>query len=115
MKSIIVRAILIATLTGPLVTFLNTVVLSRVNHRYEPPLTQEEMGQWEKLPAAEMQMKLQQRQVPVSKLEWLSVAIHYGYFWRQLAVTSVIPTIGVFLACLCLGRWHRVGTTGASS
>jgi hypothetical protein len=115
MKSLLARAIVIAILTGPLVTFLNTVILSRVNHRYEPPLTQEEMRQWEKLPTAEMEMKLQQRQVPVSKLEWLSVAIRYGYFRRRLAVTGIIPTVGVFLPCFCLGCWQQRGVKGYSA
>jgi hypothetical protein len=114
MKSLIARAILIALLTGPIVTFLNTVIWSHVNHRYEPPLTQDEMKQWEKLPAAEMEMKLQQRRVPISKLGWLSVSIRYGYFWKRLAATSIIPTIGVFLACLYLSRSPQRGMRGNS-
>jgi hypothetical protein len=108
-KSPLAKTILIAILTGPLVAFLNTVILSHVNHRYEPPLTQDEMKQWEKLPVTEMKMKLLQREVPFSKLEWLSVSVRYGYFWKQLGVASIIPTMGIFLACLCFGRWERQG------
>lgn len=114
MKTLILRSLIIAILIGPALTLLNSVLWTHVHSKYDPPISQSEIQQWKKLTAGEMELKFIQREVPFSKVQWLSESIHYSYFWRDLAKTSCIPTAGVFFACFWAGRMERHSRTVAS-
>lgn len=107
MRSRLAKALILALLAGPLFTFVNEIIWTHGAVKYDPPISQSEIEQLKRLPMAEMETKLAQRRVSLSRKQWLADSVGYSYFWKGLAESSLIPAIGVFLACLALSFWER--------
>jgi hypothetical protein len=108
------KSVVIALLFGPLSTFADKLVWIHNSVKYDPPISQSEMEQWRKLPATEMETRFAQRRISLSRMQWLADSVGYLYFWKWLAKSSFVPTIGIFCACLVLGLWNRPDGRGLS-
>ena len=103
MKQFLLKAIVIAILFGSVTGFLDSFIWIGNSHKFDPPLSTIEAQQLARLPVAEMQVELRQREVQLTRMGWLADAIRYPYFWKGVAQKSVIPTFAIFLACVGLG------------
>lgn len=106
MKRLLLMSLL-ALVFGPLIAFVDSVAWLQVATRYEPPLSQEEMSQWERGSVSELKAELAKREVPYTKKQWLADSVGQRFFWAQLAKRSVVPSLAVFLACLCASLFER--------
>lgn len=111
MKRLLLMSLLLALVFGPLIAFVDSVAWLRVTTRYEPPLSQEEMQQWEQGSVSELKARLAHREVPYTKTQWLADSIGHRFFWTNLAKRSVVPSLVVFLACLCASAFDRAATS----
>jgi hypothetical protein len=75
--------------------------------KYEPPISEAEWRQLSELPAAKLGPILEGRQVRLTRIQWLCDSIGYSYFWKSQAKNSLVPTLGVFFACICVGGLER--------
>lgn len=107
MKRLLLVSLLLALVFGPLIAFADSVASVHPTYRYEPPLSQEEMQQWEQGSVSELKAKLAKREVPYTKTQWLDESIGQRFFWTNLAKRSLLPSLGVFLACLCASLFNR--------
>jgi hypothetical protein len=62
-QKLLLKSLLLALVFGPGIAFSNSLLWTRVTHRYEPPLSGEEMRNW-KGSVSELQAKLSKREVP---------------------------------------------------
>jgi hypothetical protein len=83
------------------------MIWTHVTHRYEPPLTETEMQQWEQGSVSQLKAELAKREVPYTRIQWLADSIGHRFFWVNLAKSSVVPALGVFLACMWAGLLNR--------
>jgi hypothetical protein len=88
MRSRLAKALILALLAGPMFTFVNEIIWTHGAVKYDPPISQSEIEQWKKLPMAEMETKLAQRRVSLSRKQWLADSVGYSYFWKGLADSS---------------------------
>jgi hypothetical protein len=102
--------LLVAILLGFCVAFLETVMWTRVSYRYEPGISQVEFQQLSQMTHDQAEAFLAARRKPYSRKEWLRDSLSDGYFWKYLAEKSAIPAMGIFIACLIVGRRTRHGT-----
>jgi hypothetical protein len=103
MKRVILTSAFAALFFGSLTAFINSVAWTHVRYRYEPPLSREEMRQWDQGSVAHLQAELAKRQVPYTKSEWLADSIRARFFWFDLAKKSLVPILCMFVACICVG------------
>jgi hypothetical protein len=107
MRRIFLTPLFLAVVFGPLTAFVSTVAWTRVEYRYEPGISQEEMRKWDQGKVAQLQAELAKRRVPYTRAQYLADSLGQRYFWKGLAKSSLIPTAGVFLACVCVGALER--------
>jgi hypothetical protein len=107
MKALLLRSLLVALLVGLSTGFVSYVESVHGAVRYEPPLSEAEVRELKHLPIAEMEAALQRRRISLTRKQWLVDSIGYSYFWTDVAKSSVVPIVGVFLACVCIGGWER--------
>lgn len=107
MKKLLLRSLIIAVVFGLATGFLDSFVWIRSFHKYDPPISTAEAQELAHLPVGEMQARMRQREVHLTRMEWLAESIRYPYFWKSVAEKSLIPAFGIFLACVCLGLWNR--------
>lgn len=101
MKRLLLTSALLALVFGPLIAFVNPLAWTHVTHRYEPPISKEEMQQWEGGSVSELKAQLAKREVPYTRIQWFADSVGHSLFWVNLAKSSLIPVLGVFLACMC--------------
>jgi hypothetical protein len=107
MKTVLLRSLFVALLIGPLTTFVDVVTRTHHTHRYEPPVSEAELQQLSEGSVAHFRAELEKRQVPFTCRQWLEESVGQHYFWNSLAKSSLVPTVGVFLACVCVGGLER--------
>lgn len=107
MKAVLLRSLLVALLIGPLTTFVDVVIRTHPHHRYDPPLSEVEVQQLSSGSVAHFRAELEKRQVPFTRRQWLAESVGQHYFWSSLAKSSLVPTLGVFFACVCIGGLER--------
>jgi hypothetical protein len=103
LKRVFLVSVLLALIVGPLIALSNSVLWLRDAHKYAPPITEAEWRQLGELPAARMALALADREVRLTRMQWLWDSVGHLYFWKSLAKSSVVPTLGVFFSCICLG------------
>ena len=110
MRAFLLRSLVAALLIGPAIGFISEATSVEKATKYYPPLSTAEIDRMKNLPFGEVEAAVHRRAIPMSRWEWLKDSIRYSYFWRDVAGRSIVPTAGVFLACLWVG-W--IGTRGA--
>ena len=40
----------------------------------------------------------------LTRMEWVQDSIGHAYFWEGVAKQSMVPVLGVFIACVFVGR-----------
>lgn len=100
-------SLLLALVFGPLIAFVDSVARTRVTHRYASLISQAEMEQWERGSVSQFKAELAKREVPYTRTQWLADSVGHTFFWNNLAKSSVIPALGVFLACMCVNLFGR--------
>ena len=107
MRAILLRSLIAALLVGPTIGFVNYVASIHGAIKYEPPLSEAELGQLRKLPMNETGIALQGRRIKLTRTQWLVDSIRYSYFWKYVAEISIVPSVGVFFACVWVGWLER--------
>ena len=102
MKKTLLKSLVLALVFGPTISFFNALMWTRVTHRYQPPVSGEELRSW-KGSVAELQAELSKREVPYTRTDFLRDNVGQRFFWIYLAKSSLIPVLGVFFACVCFG------------
>jgi hypothetical protein len=105
-QKLLLKSLLLALVFGPAIAFSNSLLWTRVTHRYEPPLSGEEMRNW-KGSVSELQAELSKREVPYTRTEFLKDSLGQRFFWIYLAKSSLAPALGVFLSCICFSVLDR--------
>jgi hypothetical protein len=106
-KSLLFRSLIIGLLAGVSIAFVNSVLWMRPAIGFDPPLTQAEYRRLSGLTVGQMEALLKAREVRVTRKQVLAESIHGSFFWENLAKNSLVPSLGVFLACLCIGALER--------
>jgi hypothetical protein len=106
-KSLLFRSLIIGLLAGASIAFVNSVLWVRPAIGYDPPLTQAEYERLSGLTVAKMEALLKSREVRVTRKQVLAESMRGSFFWKNLAKNSLVPSLGVFLACLCIGVLER--------
>lgn len=112
MKATLLRSLVAALLIGPAIGFLNEATSVQKAMIYNPPFSEAEMARMKNLSMNEVDATLRSRRVQLTRWEWLQGSIHYEYFWKRVAASSIVPSVGVFLACVWIGWTERLGKTG---
>ncbi len=107
MKKLLFRSLVIALLIGSCTGFVDFVASVHVSARYDPPITEDEGRKLRDLPIAKAEEVLSARKKPFTRMQWLEDSIRYSYFWKAVARHSVIPTVGIFVACVFLVRLEK--------
>lgn len=107
MKALLLRSLLVAVLVGPAIGFVSKVTLIQGGVKYEPPVSEAEFHQMQNMTVSEMEAAMANRRIKMTRWDWLRDSVPYLYFWKQVAHESIVPTCGVFLACLLIGRNAR--------
>jgi hypothetical protein len=90
-------SLLLALIVGPLTALTETILWMHGAHKYNPPITEAEWQKLLQLPAAKLGFALVGREVRFTRMQWLRESVGYSYFWKGLAKSSLVPTVGVFL------------------
>ena len=119
-RRLLLRILIIAALAGPLIAFVNSILWLRSGVKYQPPITEAESKRLSGLPLADVEALLKAREVRMTRTQVLAESVEYSYFWKNLAENSLVPSLGVFLACVCLGflekrSGHRMNSGSTSS
>ena len=107
MKTLFLRSLLATVLIGPAIGFLSEFVLVHKAARYDPPIDQAEFHQMDNMTVSEMKAAMAKRRIMMSRWEWLRDSAPYSYFWKDLAHRAVVPSSGVFLACMWVGLMEQ--------
>jgi len=102
-KALVLRSLVAAIVAGLAINIAQTVVLFRRATRYEPGISEAEFHQMENMKVSEMENALAKRRIVVTRWAFLRESVHYSYFWRQAARDAIVPTCGIFFACLWVG------------
>ena len=103
MRKALCRSLIAAFVIGPVVGLLSEALLVRGAVIYVPPVSNSEMDSMENLPMKHFEAALAARKRHLTRWEWLKDSVPYAYFWKDIARRSIVPTSGVFLACVCVG------------
>ena len=112
MRALLLRSLVAALLFGSAIGFLNEATSIQKAMMYKPPLSESEMQRLRNLPTREMDASLRAREVQLTRWEWLRDSIHYAYFWKRVAARSIVPIVGVLLACVGIGWTERRKAAG---
>jgi hypothetical protein len=107
MKALFLKSLIAAILLGPAIGFVSQLATIRGGIKFEPPLSDTERHQMGNLTVNEMEATLSKRRVRMTRWDWLRDSIPYSYFWKQVAFNAIVPSLGVFLGCVCVG-WMEV-------
>jgi hypothetical protein len=106
-KRVFLTSLDLALIVGPLTAFTETILWMHGAHKYNPPITESEWQKLLQLPAAKLGSALAGREVRLTRMQWLRESVGYSYFWKGLAKSSLVPTAGVFFACICFGCFEN--------
>ena len=106
-KDLLLRSLLVAVLVGPAIGFVSKVTLIQGGVKYEPPVSEAEFHQMRNMTVSEMEATMAKRRIKMTWWDWLRDSVPYSYFWKQVAHESIVPTCGVLLACMLVGRKGR--------
>ena len=109
MKALLLRSVLVAVLLGPAIGFVSKITSMQGGTKYEPPLSEAEFHQMGNMTVNEMEATLAKRRIKMSRWDWLKISIPYSYFWKQVGHDAIVPSSGVFLACIWVG-WMEEST-----
>ena len=107
MKKLVLRSLLAAAFIGPTIGFVSEFASVHKAVRYEPPISEAESHQMENMTVSEMKAAMAKRRIVMSRWEWLRDSVPYLYFWKDLAHRAVVPSSGVFLACMWVGWMEK--------
>jgi hypothetical protein len=107
MKALLLRSIFATLLLGPAVGFIDVLTSVKGGTKYDPPITQAEIEQMRNKSVKEVELYFSGRRMRQTRWEWLMDSIHYSYFWRQVASSSIAPSFGIFGACIWIGWTER--------
>jgi hypothetical protein len=110
-KILLLRSLLVAILIGPAISFVSKVTSIQGAMKYEPPLSETEFHQMGSTTVNEMEATLAKRRIKMTRWDWLRDSVRYSYFWKQVGHDAIVPTSGVFLACMWVG-WRKENTGG---
>ncbi|MBZ5598831.1 MAG: hypothetical protein LAN83_10945 [Acidobacteriia bacterium] len=103
MKALLLRSLLVAVLAGPAISFVSKVASLQGGTKYDPPLSEAEFHQMGNMTVNEMEAALAKRRIKMTRWDWLEDSVPYSYFWKQVAHDAIVPSSGVFLACVWIG------------
>jgi len=104
MNRLLVTSLIAALLIGPCIGFANYVKSFRGGGKYDPPIPADEWQKIRELPIDQAEQILRERRKPLTRGEWIQDSIGHSYFWKGIAGQSAIPVLGVFVACVFVGR-----------
>jgi len=104
MNRLIVTSLIAALFIGPCIGFANHVQSFRGGAKYDPPIPADEWQKIRDLPIAQADEILRERQKPLTRMEWVKDSAGHAYFWKGVAKQSMAPVLGVFIACIFVGR-----------
>jgi hypothetical protein len=112
-KTLLLRSLLVAVLIGTAIGFVSKVAPIEGGIEYEPPLSDAERHQMRNMTVSEMDATVAKRRIKMTRWDWLKGSVHYSYFWKQAAHDAIVPSSGVFLACIWVGwmedrHWQRL-------
>jgi hypothetical protein len=107
MKRLFLRSLIIAIILGPLSAFVISAASFRHATKYDPPISEDEMKRMDNMTVKEFKTALRAREVKLTYAQWLAESIGTSYFWKSLGTGSLVPTTGLFLACICTGILER--------
>jgi hypothetical protein len=117
-RRLLLSCLIIALVAGTSIAFVNSVLWMHAGFRYEPPMTGAEYEGLRGLTVGNVEALLNTRQVRVTRMQALADSMSSSFFWRNLAKNSLVPSLGVFLACLgivALERRHIRGEREAET
>jgi hypothetical protein len=79
----------------------------RTTVKYEPGLSEDEIKSYDHRTVSELDAFLKSRAVKFSRYQWLRESIGYASFWKEIALSSLGPWIGIILGCLLVDRLER--------
>lgn len=107
MRSLLLTSLLVALLVGPVVTLVSTVASVRTKVKYEPGISEAEFKSYDHRPVSELDAFLKSREVKFTRYQWLRESIGTAYFWEGIGLSSLGPSIGIFLGCIAVGKLER--------
>jgi hypothetical protein len=107
MKALLIKSAAIALLGGMSAAFLNFALGVRGTGRYEPPISQEEMKQWDSLTLSQVDALLKSREVPMTRARLLKEALAMPFSWEDIARRGGVGSIVMFLGCVFIGWTER--------
>jgi hypothetical protein len=103
MKKVAEKSLAAALLIGFLVGFADYVASVHGVFKYDPPLTEAEYRQIRDLPIEKAEGELKPRTIELSRTRWIFESIVEPWFWWNVIKKSILPIVGIFIACLCVG------------
>jgi hypothetical protein len=115
MKALLIRSAIVALLAGTLIAFVNYFLSLGPTHAYEPPISQEEMKQWDELTVGQVEARLKSREVVMTRTQVLVESLKSSYSQKDLAKRSSVGAIVIFGACIFIGsvERHKLFLSGA--
>src|SRR5271168_32817 len=107
MKELLGRSAVIALLMGSLIGFVGYVGSVHGATRYDPPITEDEAHRLRELPMDQAEAAVASRRRIITRQQWVRGSIVYSFFWKGVAENSVVPVIGVFVACVLVGKLRK--------
>ena len=108
MKTLLLRSLIIAIILGPLSAFVISAFTFHHARNYDPPFTQDEKKRMDDMTVRESHTLLSTREVKfITYAQWVAESIGTSDFWKFLGKFSLVPTTGIFLACICMGILER--------
>ena len=104
MKRLLLSSLIAALLVGSSIGFVSHALSFRGGAKYDPPIPEDEWEKMRELPIAKAEEILRARRKPLTRVEWIEDSVGHPYFWKGVARHSVAPIIGVFIACVVVGR-----------
>lgn len=104
MKELLGRSAVIALLMGSLIGFVRYVRSVHGATRYDPPITEDEAHRLRELPMDQAEAAVASRRRIITRQQWVLGSIGYSFFWKGVAENSLVPIVGVFVACVFVGR-----------
>jgi hypothetical protein len=98
------RSAVVALLLGSLVGFVSYVRSVHGTTRYDPPITEDEARRLRELPMDQAEAVVASRRRIITRQQWVVGSMGYSFFWKGVAENSLVPIIGVFVACMILGK-----------
>ncbi len=114
MKALLLRSLLVAVLVGPAIDLIGTVVRLKGGMKYDPPINEAEFHQMGNMTVNEMEAALAKRRIKMTRWDWVRDSVPYSYFWKQVAHDAIVPSSGVFLACIWVGWMEQKRVTTES-